>query len=69
MIVIRESILSGKVHKREINITARELDRILSGAEHVQHVVPHLSADDREFIINGITPEEWDKYMGEEREE
>jgi len=24
----------------------------------------NLSADDREFIMTGVTPEEWLKYMG-----
>ena len=22
--------------------------------------MPHLSADDREFLMTGVTPEEWD---------
>jgi len=40
----------------------------LCGGENgsIQMAMPHLDADDREFIKTGITPEEWDKYCGKE---
>lgn len=31
----------------------------------IQEAFPELSDDAREFIKSGITPEEWQKYMGE----
>jgi hypothetical protein len=31
--------------------------------ELIQDAMPNLSADDREFIKTGITPEEWNKYV------
>lgn len=58
MIVRRMSILTMKIHEREIDITEEQLEAWRRGA-CIQDVVPHLSADDREFIISGITPEEW----------
>lgn len=57
MIVVRTSMLSGKEHQMDLNVTQEQLDRFEAG-EKVQHVFPHLSADHREFILNGITPEE-----------
>lgn len=30
----------------------------------IQTIFPELSADERELIISGITPAEWDKYIG-----
>ena len=30
----------------------------------VQNAFPNLDADDREFIVSGITPEEWDATYG-----
>jgi hypothetical protein len=29
----------------------------------VQNAMPHLSADEREFIMTGITPTEWDEMF------
>ena len=31
--------------------------------------MPDLSVNEREFLINGVTPEEWDMYIGEEEDE
>ncbi len=36
---------------------------------HVQHAFPQLSADDREFIMSGITKEEWEETFKEEEDE
>jgi len=30
----------------------------------IQDVFPDLSADDREFLMTGITPDEWEQFMG-----
>jgi hypothetical protein len=64
MIIGRTSLLSGLYHEMEVDITQEQVIRI-EGGEHVQRVVPHLSADIREFLINGITPEEWTKTFGD----
>jgi len=52
----------GKTSTLDVPITEDEFNRINAG-EHVQVVVPHLSADMREFLISGITPEDWDKMF------
>jgi hypothetical protein len=31
----------------------------------IQEAFPMLNADQREFIMTGVTPEEWSKYFGE----
>jgi hypothetical protein len=33
---------------------------------HVQDAFPQLDADHREFLMTGITPEEWAELMGPE---
>ena len=33
--------------------------------EFIQVAMPYLTADEREFIMTGITPEEWDATFGE----
>jgi hypothetical protein len=34
---------------------------------HIQHAMPSTSADDREFLISGISPQGFDAAFGEER--
>lgn len=65
MIIERKSILSGKYYTRDIDVTQAQLDLVQSG-ELIQDVLPNLTDDDREFLLNGITPEEWEEYMGDE---
>ena len=43
----------------EIEVTQEQLSSWESGTL-IQNAMPHLSADEREFIMTGITPEEWD---------
>lgn len=57
MNITRTSIWSGKSNTRDIDVTSEQLDEWNDGML-IQHAMPHLSADDREFLINGITPEE-----------
>jgi hypothetical protein len=48
---------SGKMHTREIDVTPQQLERWKAGAL-IQDIMPHLSADAREFLVNGLIPEE-----------
>jgi hypothetical protein len=36
--------------------------------ELIQDVFPNLTADEREFIKTGITPEDWNEMVGETEE-
>jgi hypothetical protein len=65
MQITRTSGFSGVEHTREIDVTEEQLQRWQNG-ELIQNVMPHLSADDREFLMTGITPEEWDAAFGKE---
>lgn len=59
MIITRRSPFSGKFHQMDLPITSGQLARWEAG-DPIQNVFPHLSAEQREFILTGITPEEWD---------
>ena len=59
MLITRTSILSNKTRTRDINLTQDQLDAWESSVL-AQNAFPHLSADDREFIMTGITSDEWD---------
>lgn len=63
--ITKTSLLSGVTRTRHLDITREQELRIQAG-EPVQDVAPHLSADDREFLISGITTDEWEQMLGEE---
>lgn len=67
MLVTLTSQLTGAMHTRNINVDAVALYAYMTGEDPrpVQVVFPHLSAEDREFLITGITPEEWNAVFGE----
>ncbi len=62
---VRKSMLSGVTRSRDIDVTEEEYDRWRSGVL-IQRAMPHLSDVDREFIMTGITEEEWNAEMKEE---
>jgi hypothetical protein len=67
MQITKKSILTGKKHTMEIKITPEELKRVENRRElglKIQNIVPFLSPDEREFLINGITKKESDFYFG-----
>lgn len=58
MIFARKSPLTGVVNQREIPVTQEQYSAFMNGTM-IQDAMPNLSADDREFILTGITPEDW----------
>ena len=67
MIVERQSIVSGKVYEMDINITEEQLFNFINGKSGLaQDAFPDLSIDEREFIISGIHPDEWNELFGNE---
>lgn len=67
MIVERQSMVSGKVYQMDINITEEQLFNFINGRSGLaQEAFPDLSVDEREFIISGIHPDEWNELFGNE---
>ena len=60
MKITRTSTLSGKTHSMEIEVTQEQLRSWRQDGVLIQNAMPNLSADEREFIMTGITPAEWD---------
>ena len=65
MLITRKSRISGKVHTQEMDVTPEQIARFESGV-FVQDAFPHLNADDREFMLSGITAKEWKDTFGTE---
>lgn len=47
----------------DLNVTQEQLDQYESGDVLIQDVFPHLTPAEREFIMTGITEEEWNQFM------
>ena len=65
MIFVRKSILTGIVRSLDLDVSYEQYQRYDNGW-YVQDAFPHLSADDREFLISGVTAEEWSNAFGDE---
>jgi hypothetical protein len=63
MQVTKQSRISGKISSMDLDITSDQLDRINLKIELIQNIVPHLSSEQREFLITGITPDEWNELF------
>lgn len=68
MTIHKISMLTGKAHKMDLPVTQEQFEKFLAGTM-VQDAFPHLSPAQREFILSGITPEEWDEQLGPEDED
>lgn len=68
MLIKRKSMLTGVEHEQEIDITAEQI-ALWQGGEYIQNAMPHLSKDDREFLMTGITKAEWDAAFGADEPE
>lgn len=66
MRVTRTSQFTGIEHTRDLALSPVEYDAILAGSKPIQQLAPHLTADEREFLLTGVTPEEWEAFLGPE---
>lgn len=68
MNITKISSLTGIEHTLNINVTEDELLRVenrYNSKELIQNIVPNLTMDEREFLMSGITNEEWIRVFGE----
>jgi hypothetical protein len=64
--VTRKSLISGKTNTMSLPITQEHLDIYETvGDILIQDAFPNLDKYQREFIISGITPKEWDNTFGD----
>jgi hypothetical protein len=68
MLITRKSAFTNNVHTMDINVTQEQLSAWESGTL-IQNAMPHLSVDEREFIMTGITPQEWEDAFGGSEDE
>ena len=64
MLIKRKSAKTGKVRWRSLPITWQEVMAFnIGNCKNANEVWAHLPADDREFIVSGITPDELDNTV------
>ena len=63
MLIRRISGFTGKTHTMDIPVTVDQLKAWEDG-ELIQNIMPNLTPDQREFIMTGVTPEEWENVFG-----
>jgi len=63
MLITKQSPISGKMNSMELPITEAQLMAHRNG-ELVQNVFPTRSVEEREFLVSGISPKEWNDLFG-----
>ena len=64
MKITKKSSLSGVEHTLDIDITEEQFQRVemrFFTKELIQNIIPNVSLGEREFLMTGITQEEWDE--------
>jgi len=63
MKITNQSMMTGKMHTYDLDVTCEQLDKWNAGML-IQDAMPHLSADEREFLMTGTTPKEFKDAFG-----
>lgn len=64
-VFIKTSPLSGKKNSMDIPVSEERVRAWMKSDELVQNAFPELTADQREFLLTGILPDEWDELFEE----
>ncbi len=65
MLVTRRSRISGVERTLELDVTQAQIDLWQAG-ELIQRAMPQLSRQEREFVMTGMTQQEWDATFGDD---
>ncbi len=68
MKITKRSPLTGEENTLDLDIDMYDWQKWLRGGELIQNSFPYLSADEREFLLTGLLPGEWEKFLGPEEE-
>lgn len=63
MYIKRKSVISGIERTRSIPVNPEDYFAWLAGVGSIQDLMPYLNDADCEFILSGITPEEWNEVF------
>lgn len=60
MIVTRVSPVTQLTNSRDLDVTEEQLKTYEEGRGLIHRIFPTLSESDREFIMSGLTDDDWD---------
>jgi len=66
MIITKKSQLTGEEHSMNLDVSQDQMTRFYNRketGEYVQTIFPNLNPEEREFILTGITPDEWNDFI------
>lgn len=66
VLVHKKSMVSGRVNSMLLPTTQGKIEYWVESGKLIQDVMPDLDDDQREFLMSGITPREWNDMFGEE---
>lgn len=66
MLITRKSLVSGVTRTLDLPVTEAQMAMYMCGAVTIQRAFPNLSDGQREFIMTGITQDEWDEHMSDD---
>jgi hypothetical protein len=69
MKITRKSVISGIQRTIDIPVNPEDYIAWQDGYGNIQDLMPYLSLDHREFILSGITAEEWDAAFAKNENE
>jgi len=69
MLITRTSVISNITRSLDLPITEEQYSKWYNRELLIQDAMPNLTDDEREFILTGITSEEWDATFKQEDEE
>lgn len=68
MLFSMRSVFTGKTNQMDLPVTPEQINEWKISGRVIQEALPMLNADQREFLLSGSTPEEWDEVFGGDEE-
>lgn len=70
MLISKISTIDGSENVMDLDVTEEQLQELMSpGRRMIQDIFPDLSAEEREFLLTGVTPDQWRATFGDDTED
>jgi hypothetical protein len=68
MLITRTSMVTGIERTKDLPVTDQQLLLYTSGKKLIQDAFPDLNESQREFMMTGITDDEWNQVMSDDED-
>lgn len=62
MMVYKKNLFTGKQNCMLLDVTEEQLEDWKQGNKLIQDALPHLNTDEREFLLSGTLPADWEQF-------